>query len=312
MPCNQNAISTRPIAEMPEWIERYVAAGVAPDGIRRHGRLHAISKAISRRRRLSNCSPVAELLPEGQAGLKRVILADTMGWGTPKRTRALFEASATVGRRSSSRCISDTRGTAMSNTIAAMGSAFANSIPPSAEARGCPFAGHKGAARNVSTEDRVHVQRDGDRDGYRPRSAACRHRTRGTPDPGIPYPARSTPAEHEPASPKPRQHKAAIIILGGLRMPVAGGARDRNANLGRTTLAVSDAMLDRISRHHATRPQAFSRGHAGAGAIAAFRHARQARNGRSVPELSDARGPDRTCAPSRVSSSPAPSTPARR
>ena len=156
---NQNRNIDQVIAEMPEWIERYVAAGVAPDGI---GVMAAFGcnfeGDIAPQKVIELLARVAELLPEGQAGLKRVILADTMGWGTPKRTRALIEGIRnrwpTVKLKMH---LHDTRGTAMSNTIAAMELGVREFDTAVGGLGGCPFAGHKGAAGNVSTEDLVFM-----------------------------------------------------------------------------------------------------------------------------------------------------------
>ena len=104
---------------------------------------------------------VAQLLDlAGQAGvaLKGVYLADTVGWATPLAIERVIGA---VRERWPALPLAlhlhDTRGTGLANAYAAMRLGVAQFDTTCAGLGGCPFAGHKGAAGNICTEDLVFM-----------------------------------------------------------------------------------------------------------------------------------------------------------
>lgn len=95
-----------------------------------------------------------------QAGvsLQGVYLADTVGWATPL---AIERTIAAVRERWPALPLAlhlhDTRGTGLANAYAAMRLGVAQFDTTCAGLGGCPFAGHKGAAGNICTEDLVFM-----------------------------------------------------------------------------------------------------------------------------------------------------------
>lgn len=107
------------------------------------------------------CSMVQQLLDTaGNAGesLKGVYLADTVGWGTPQ---AMERTIGSVRERWPDLPLAlhlhDTRGTGLANAYAALRLGVAQFDSTCAGLGGCPFAGHKGAAGNICTEDFVFM-----------------------------------------------------------------------------------------------------------------------------------------------------------
>jgi len=90
--------------------------------------------------------------------ISRLSLADTMAWATPKHIRATVGA---VRARWPSLRISlhlhDTRGLGVANACAGLEMGVDSFDAAVAGLGGCPFAGHKGAAGNVCTEDLVFL-----------------------------------------------------------------------------------------------------------------------------------------------------------
>jgi hydroxymethylglutaryl-CoA lyase len=98
------------------------------------------------------------LAGEASISLKGIYLADTVGHGTPltieKRIGAVRERwpELRVGLH-----LHDTRGTGIANAYAALRLGVDQFDSSCAGLGGCPFAGHKGAAGNVCTEDLVYM-----------------------------------------------------------------------------------------------------------------------------------------------------------
>ncbi len=94
-----------------------------------------------------------------QLGVKKIVLADTIGVATPDRVYALSTYMKTkFPKISFALHLHDTRGMGLSNTLAGLMAgitAFETSI---AGLGGCPFA--PGAAGNTATEDMVNMLRD--------------------------------------------------------------------------------------------------------------------------------------------------------
>jgi hydroxymethylglutaryl-CoA lyase len=99
-----------------------------------------------------------DLADEHGVKLKGVYLADTVGHGTPlsmeQRIGAVRERwpELKLGLH-----LHDTRGTGMANAYAALRLGVAQFDSSCAGLGGCPFAGHKGAAGNICTEDLVYM-----------------------------------------------------------------------------------------------------------------------------------------------------------
>ncbi|MCB1510921.1 MAG: hydroxymethylglutaryl-CoA lyase [Hyphomicrobiaceae bacterium] len=88
--------------------------------------------------------------------IKMISLADTMGWAIPPRLEKVLGAvrerwpSHTIGLH-----LHDTRGMAVANAHAAMKMGVAQFDATVGGLGGCPFAGQKGAAGNICTEELV-------------------------------------------------------------------------------------------------------------------------------------------------------------
>ena len=90
--------------------------------------------------------------------LQLLNLADTMAWATPLSVKRVVGAvqdafpDKTVGLH-----LHDTRGMAIANAYAGLEMGVTYFESSVAGLGGCPFAGHKGAAGNVCTEDLVFM-----------------------------------------------------------------------------------------------------------------------------------------------------------
>jgi hydroxymethylglutaryl-CoA lyase len=90
--------------------------------------------------------------------LKRVMLADTMAWGTPNSVKRLVGAvQDRFPEIDISLHLHDTRGMGIANAFAGLEMGVHLFDASVAGLGGCPFAGHKGAAGNVCTEDLVFM-----------------------------------------------------------------------------------------------------------------------------------------------------------
>lgn len=146
-------------AEIPDWIARYEAASVIPDcaaimaafGCNFEGDipLDRVLKLIAR---------VDGILREHGSALRHIALADTMGWANPlqiKRTIGVIRErwpNLTIKLH-----LHDTRGAAMANAVAALELGVREFDSSIGGLGGCPFAGHKGAAGNICTEDLAFI-----------------------------------------------------------------------------------------------------------------------------------------------------------
>ena len=90
--------------------------------------------------------------------LKRLTLADTVGWANPASVQRVV---GSVRERwpdlSLALHLHDTRGTAMANALAGLQLGIDSFDSSCAGLGGCPFAGHKSAAGNICTEDLVFL-----------------------------------------------------------------------------------------------------------------------------------------------------------
>jgi hydroxymethylglutaryl-CoA lyase len=156
---NTNKSIDETLASLPDWIAQYRAAGITTDWL-------SIMAAFGCN--FEGYVPVAkvvELIARGKdvmeregGELRHVGLADTMGWGTPQQTQALVGAIRARWPEVIIKLhLHDTRGTAIANAAAALVLGVADFDASIGGLGGCPFAGHKGAAGNVCTEDLVFM-----------------------------------------------------------------------------------------------------------------------------------------------------------
>jgi hydroxymethylglutaryl-CoA lyase len=142
-----------------ESIERFrpVCEAARAAGVRTRG---AISCALG-------CPIQGEVKPEAvgyvaglmkDIGVEHVGVADTIGTGTPRATRAALEAAL---RHYALECVSghfhDTYGQAIANVYASLELGVASFDASIAGLGGCPYA--KGATGNVATEDLLYLMR---------------------------------------------------------------------------------------------------------------------------------------------------------
>jgi hydroxymethylglutaryl-CoA lyase len=91
-----------------------------------------------------------------QMGCYEITIADTIGTGTPGRTRAVFEAVARhIPVKHLAGHFHDTYGQAIANTYAALECGITTFDSSVAGLGGCPYA--KGATGNVATEDVLYL-----------------------------------------------------------------------------------------------------------------------------------------------------------
>lgn len=91
----------------------------------------------------------------GQA-IRRISLADTMGWAAPQRIeRVLGEVRSRWPELKIGLHLHDTRGLAVANAHAGLRMGVAQFDSTVGGLGGCPFAGQKGAAGNICTEELV-------------------------------------------------------------------------------------------------------------------------------------------------------------
>jgi hydroxymethylglutaryl-CoA lyase len=99
-----------------------------------------------------------ELAAEHSVSLKYVLLADTMAWATPQSIRRMLgmlrERFAGI---EFALHLHDTRGMGVANAFAGLQMGVRRFDSSVAGLGGCPFAGHRGAAGNVCTEDLVFM-----------------------------------------------------------------------------------------------------------------------------------------------------------
>lgn len=147
------------LADIPEWMARYDAAGLPTTQL---GVMAAFGcnfeGYIAQEKVLDLIRRGAEQIDAHGGRLETLLLADTMGWANPAQVESMLGAirSAWPGLRIRLH-LHDTRGAAMANTLAALRMGVAEFETSIGGLGGCPFAGHKGAAGNLATEDLVFV-----------------------------------------------------------------------------------------------------------------------------------------------------------
>jgi hydroxymethylglutaryl-CoA lyase len=152
---NTNRSIDETFADIPDWIARFKAAGVKPDSA---GMMAAFGcnyeGDVPIERVVALIARLKDVLREHGSDLAHISLADTMGWANPAHIQRMIGA---IRERWPDLVLKlhlhDTRGTAMANALAAMEMGVREFDGSIGGLGGCPFAGHKGAAGNICTED---------------------------------------------------------------------------------------------------------------------------------------------------------------
>ena len=156
---NAGADLEREIQRQREWVRRYRELGI--EGLR----LSVMTAFGCNLEGDVEPSHVVEVIERCFAALREegakvtgISLADTVGWATPS---AIERVVGTVRERwpelSVKLHLHDTRGTGLANAYAGLRLGVAEFDSSCGGLGGCPFAGHKGAAGNICTEDLVHM-----------------------------------------------------------------------------------------------------------------------------------------------------------
>lgn len=156
---NQNRTIAEQIASLPVSIAKYKEHKVPVDG-------GLISAAFGCN--FEGDVPVARILDltqrmvaaaaENDVPFKRLTLADTMGWATPLSVKRVVGAmQERFPDLDLVLHLHDTRGMGIANAYAGLEMGVRRYDAACAGLGGCPFAGHKGAAGNVCTEDLVFM-----------------------------------------------------------------------------------------------------------------------------------------------------------
>jgi hydroxymethylglutaryl-CoA lyase len=156
---NQNVSIDELIARLPTTIAKYKEHGIEIEG----GLISAafgcnFEGEIPVERVVELTGTLIKLARDNGMPFKRLTLADTMGWATPGSIKRLVDA---VWSRFPDLDLvlhlHDTRGMGIANAYAGLEMGVRRYDAAVAGLGGCPFAGHKGAAGNVCTEDLVFM-----------------------------------------------------------------------------------------------------------------------------------------------------------
>ncbi len=152
---NTNRSIEETFQQLPEWIALYKAAGVTTDCVGLMATFGCnFEGEVPLDRVLSLLARTDEIFRAHGSKLRQANLADTMGWANPAQIKRTIGA---VRNRWPDLVIRlhlhDTRGLAMANAAAALEMGVAEFDGSIGALGGCPFAGHKGAAGNICTED---------------------------------------------------------------------------------------------------------------------------------------------------------------
>ncbi|MGI4946881.1 MAG: hydroxymethylglutaryl-CoA lyase [Janthinobacterium lividum] len=154
---NTNRSIDDTFAQMPEWIETYRRAGIEADSL---GVMAAFGcnfeGYIAEEKVVSLIERAIGIMDEHGCRLVNLSLADTMGWASPGQVKSLVGKVRDKWPELHLKLhLHDTRGCAVANAVAGMEMGVAEFDSSVGGLGGCPFAGHKGAAGNVCTEDLV-------------------------------------------------------------------------------------------------------------------------------------------------------------
>lgn len=155
---NQNRTFAEQVAEQHALIELYKAANVPIDMglvVAAFGCNFAGDVPISRI--VSLVGQLIAIAREHDVELKTISLLDTMAWATPLGVKRVVAAVQDAYAIDISLHLHDTRGMGIANAYAGLEMGVGRFDASVAGLGGCPFAGHRGAAGNVCTEDLVFL-----------------------------------------------------------------------------------------------------------------------------------------------------------
>lgn len=156
---NQNRTMEQQLAGQHAIVRLYKANGVAVE----RGSIMAafgcnFEGDIPAERVVSLVGQILDVAKAHGATLQYVTLADTMAWATPRSIKRVVGAlRERWPELDIALHLHDTRGMAIANAYAGLEMGVARFDASVAGLGGCPFAGHKGAAGNVCTEDLVFM-----------------------------------------------------------------------------------------------------------------------------------------------------------
>jgi hydroxymethylglutaryl-CoA lyase len=152
---NTNRSIDETFEQMPDWIQRYRDAGIAANSL---GVMAAFGcnfeGYIPEEKVVGLVARAIQVMADNGSKLEHLSLADTMGWGSPAQMKSLVGKIRDKWPDLQVKLhLHDTRGCAVANAVAAMEVGVDEFDSSVGGLGGCPFAGHKGAAGNICTED---------------------------------------------------------------------------------------------------------------------------------------------------------------
>ncbi len=145
--------------EIPKWMARYDAHNIPTTSL---GVMAAFGcnfeGYIPQEKLIDLIARGAQRMADNGGEMKTLLLADTMGWANPLQMEHTIGAIRNRWPDVAVKLhLHDTRGAAVANSIAAVRLGVAEFETAIGGLGGCPFAGHKGAAGNLATEDLAFV-----------------------------------------------------------------------------------------------------------------------------------------------------------
>ncbi|AZQ68328.1 hydroxymethylglutaryl-CoA lyase [Silicimonas algicola] len=152
---NTNRDIEETFAQAADWIDLYKAIGVAPDCVSIMAAFGCnFEGEVPVKRVVEMVARSRNLLADHGVNLRKLALADTMGWASPRHVTFLIGTLRSRWPELELKLhLHDTRGLAMANALAALQMGLREFDASIAGLGGCPFAGNKGAAGNICTED---------------------------------------------------------------------------------------------------------------------------------------------------------------
>jgi len=152
---NTNRTIEETFAQLPEWLALYRQGGVRVDCLNLMATFGCNFEGdVPLERVVGLIQRTNEVLEANGGGLRQASLADTMAWANPEQIKRTVGAIRTRWPDLIIRLhLHDTRGLAMANAYAALEMGVVEFDASIGGLGGCPFAGHKGAAGNICTED---------------------------------------------------------------------------------------------------------------------------------------------------------------
>ena len=156
---NQNKTVAEVMASLPTTLAKYKENHVTVEGALISAAFGCnFQGAVSAERVVEIASDILRIAKENGVSVKRLTLADTMGWATPGSIKKVVGAvRAKFPDLDIVLHLHDTRGMGIANAYAGLEMGVKRYDAAVAGLGGCPFAGHKGAAGNVCTEDLVFM-----------------------------------------------------------------------------------------------------------------------------------------------------------